>query len=169
MATWILEDDCLAPHEKIEFNYSGPNPFGVVKALTSDDFLRRTFEVDSSDIYERDFRWDITSDPRSFYIRLFLVKGLDSKSRIYYELIFQGAQPSDPKKKGKVSIRLRAKLRTEYPLVTAFQKTPIYKALLWIFNKLFYFKVRRNYLRICNDALKEFQREIRNIVKAPGE
>jgi len=164
--TWTLEDDVLAPRERIEINYSGPNPFSVCKKITS-SVIKRVFEVGGTDVWERDFRWDITGDPRPFYMRMFVNKGFDARTGVVFEITYQGAQPSDPTKDGNVVIRIGGRMKTTFERETTFQKSSIYYGLLWLYNKIFYSGVRRNYLKIAQQRIDEFNKQVRGILGMP--
>jgi hypothetical protein len=163
MPSWVLEDDCLAPGRYLRIVYSGPNPFSAYQSTFG--ILRKVMEIDPADYQERDFRWDVSEDPRSFYIRIIVEKKMDSKSVIYFEIIMQGNQPADPSKNGNLTILIGAKLKTEYKLDTPFQQSYFYRALLWMYNFFFYFGVRRRYLRLCNDWLSRLLKEYRSFLK----
>jgi hypothetical protein len=163
MPSWILEDDCLLPGRYVRIIYNGPNPFSIYQSNFS--ILQRAIEIDASDYWERDFRWDISSDPRSFYVRIIVEKKMDARSVIYFEIIMQGNQPSDPSKNGSLTINVGAKLKTEYKLDTPFQQSPFYKSLLWLYNFLFYFRIRRDYIRMCNDWVSKIIKAYRTILK----
>jgi hypothetical protein len=165
MVVWRLEDDCLAPTAKIKIEFKGKNPFSAYK--TAKDFFKTVFGVGGSKIFERDFRWDITSDPRYFFIRYFVKKPIDMRSYVLTEVIFEGHQPSNPEKEGDVTITINGRLITEYERKTAFQKLPLYKALIWIYNFIFYNKVRRNYLKLCQDWLYKLEREFKTLLSMP--
>lgn len=165
MAVWRIEDDCLAPYPQIVINYKGPNPFIVYKKAR--EIIRGTLEIGAADYWERDFRWDISSEPRSFFIRIYAKKGMDARSKAVVEVIFQGNQPSDPRKEGDITIKIGAKLVTEFPQDTPFQKTPFYKNLVKIYRFLWYERVRRGYLRICQRLLYRLEERFRDLLKIP--
>jgi hypothetical protein len=161
MAKWVLEDDCLAPTAKMTLNYTGPNPMRLFKDIRS--MLMRIFDVGSKDVWERDYRWDTTEEPRSFYIRICVDKGLDGRSSLFIELVFQGKQPSDPSRNGSMTITLNGRLKTSYDI-----KMPIYKTFWWFYNHFFYWKVRRGYLKLCNDWLERLRGEFRTFLNIPN-
>ncbi len=163
MPSWILEDDCLAPGKYVRIVYTGPNPFSAYQNTLG--MLRKVMEIDPPDYQEKDFRWDLTNDPRDFYIRAIVEKKMDSRSAIYFEIIMQGKQPSDPSKNGTLTILIGARLKTEYKLDTPFQQSPLYKSLLWIYNFFFYFRVRRRYIKMCNDWFSSLVKAYRSFLK----
>jgi hypothetical protein len=163
MATWVIEDDCLTPERYIRIIYKGPNPFAAYQATFN--IFRKIVQIDPADYRERDFRWDISGDPRGFYIRALIEKSMDARTKIVFEVIFQGNQPSDPSKNGELTILIYPRMRTEYKLDSQFQQSPFYKALLWLYNFFFYFRVRRGYLKICNDWVTQLSKEYRELLK----
>lgn len=161
MAKWVLEDDCLAPGAKTQISYTGPNPIKLFKEIRP--MLMRIFDVADKDIWERDYRWDTIEDPRSFFIRICVDKALDAKSGLMIEIVFQGKQPSDPAKNGSMTVTLNGRLKTSYDI-----KMPIYKTFWWFYNHFFYWKVRRGYLKLCNDWLERLRREFRTFLNIPN-
>ncbi|MEM5781738.1 MAG: hypothetical protein QXD43_00900 [Candidatus Aenigmatarchaeota archaeon] len=165
MAVWIFEDDCLSPERTIFIEYSGPDPFKACRALRG--MLERIFEVEAIDLWERDFRWDTSSDPRGFYMRMYVSKGIDARTRMMIEVIMEGSQPSDPKKTGKLKISISGRLRTQYDLKSFLQKLPIYKFFVWLYHKLFYEDVKRSYIHLCNKLIDQLNYELRELLKLP--
>jgi len=166
MPSWVVEESILAPREKIEINYKGPNPFQLYKKVDS-NYFQKTFEVGATDVAERDFRWSADSEPHPFFIRILVHKGFDRFTEAYFEVTFQGTQPSDPAKDGEVSIRIGGNLRTKFELKSGFQQTPFYRSLLWIYIKLFYNNVRRKYLKICQEKINLLVKDMRSWAGMP--
>ncbi len=167
MTVWRFEDDCLAPHPRLKVDYVGKNPFKVYQVARN--LLRKTLEVETIDLWERDFRWDISSDPRMFFCRIYVDKGIDARSRAFIEVTIQGTQPSDPNKEGRVTIYIGGRLRTVWEMNTAFQRSPIYKAFLWLYHKIFYEKVRRGYLRLCARWIEELKKGFMDVLNISQE
>lgn len=165
MPVWRLEDDCLAPERSLKIEYNGPNPFKIYSGLKTR--LRKVFEIGSVNIWERDFRWDTTSDPHGFYIRVYVNKGFDQHTKALIEITMQGKQPSDERKNGKITIYLGGRLITEYKLKTIFQRSPLYKGLRWLYHKIFYNKIRRSYLIICRERIERLWKELREELGMP--
>lgn len=176
--TLRIEDDCLAPYPMLTVNYKGPNPFKVCKEVK--ELLIKIFEIEPKDVWERDFRWDISTEPHAFFIRMYADKGVDARTTIFAEVTMQGVQPSDPNKDGKITILIGGRMTTQYRLDSAFKRSPIYSGitklgglaefggLIWLYHRLFYEDVRRNYIRNqCNRRLEVLLREIRTILEIP--
>jgi hypothetical protein len=90
---------------------------------------------------------------------------MDSRTTIYVEIIMQGSQPSDPSKNGNLTILIGGRIKTEYKLDSQFQQSSIYRALLWLYNFFFYFRIRRGYIKICNDWLTRVSKAYRELLK----
>ena len=166
MVKWTFEDDCLAPQGRIKIEYRGKNTFDMVEKAPG--ILKKIFEVETKDFWENDFRWDYSSDPRSFFVRDYVNKAIDFRSTVLAEIVFQGLQPADKNKEGTLIIYIGAKLKTEFKLVGRIQKLPFYRGLLKLYNFAFYNKVRRNYLVICNDWLARVNKEFRLALNLPN-
>lgn len=153
MASWILEDDCLAPERTIRVEFTGPNPFRVYHALPQ--LLRAIFDVRGKDVWEREFRWDYNSDPRDFLFRFIVKKGYDYWSSVFVEVIVQGKQPSDPNKDGQVLIILTGKLLTKSADSNIWNRSTLYKSLRWIYFRTLYNDVRRNLIDECRIKIND--------------
>ena len=159
MAKITVEDDCLVPYGKFTIKYKGSNPFQAVQKTKK--ILRKIFEVEAKDYWERDFRYNPDEDPRGFFLRAYVKKGLDSFSSVIAEVIIQGKQPSDPNKEGWVEIKIGGVLKSSYGGSTIFQdiNNPIAKAFYWFYDKYFYQKQRRFYLDFwCRQKLVDLRR-----------
>jgi len=159
MMAYVIEDDILAPKGAIIIEYRGPNPFAIYPRVR--DFLMTIFEAKGLHIYEDDFRWDITGDPRSFFIRIRLDKGLDKFTRGVVGVRLQGNQPVDPRKPGTIEILLGGKIATEYPINTIFQKI-VLKPFVWVYHHLIYDNIRRKYIQIYKAGMERLEAEIRS-------
>ena len=177
MAMWRMEDDCLAPEAKTRIDYVGPEPFRIVSEMK--ETLRQTLGKETKDVWERDFRWDITDDPRMFYTRYMVSERPDANSMILWEVTVQGFQPADPAKNGKVVILVGGVVMTDWDLDSAFKKTPLYNGkikifgryemggLLWVYHRLFYNDVRRVLIHKCAEKCEELVLAMRRTLKIP--
>ena len=155
MAQWILEDDCLVPERIIRLDFKGTNPFRVYHAIPG--FLRAIFDVRGKDVYEKEFRWDYTSDRRDFLSRFIVRKGYDMWSVVWVEITMQGKQPSDPNKEGEMFVLLTGKLLTRSQENTPWSRSALYKSIRWLYFRTLYNEVRRNYLEECRIKLNDLR------------
>ncbi|MEM7821295.1 MAG: hypothetical protein QXX38_00535 [Candidatus Aenigmatarchaeota archaeon] len=156
---YIFEDDILAPKRDLVIEYRGPNPFAIYRSIP--DLLMRIFQARGVHIFEDDFRWDITDDPRPFFVRFHLDKGLDKWTRAYVWVRLQGRQPSDPSKQGSNEILIGGTIVTRYPVDTVWQKIFI-KPFIWLYHHLIYNNIRRRYIQIYKAGIERLEAEIRS-------
>ena len=163
MVKVVYEDDCLAPGRYITIEYNGQDPFKAFQS--SFNLFRSLLEIDPADYWERDFRWDTSEDPRGFYARMYVNKGMDKNTKIVFEIIMSGSQPSDPKKPGKLLIQIGAKISTQYSLNTPFQQSSLYRSLLYLYNFFFYFRIRRSYIYTCQQLIYKLRDAYKSLLK----
>ena len=165
MTKLLIEDDCLAPDTPIKIHYKGPNPFRAYsKTIT---FLRKIWEIEAKDYWERQFRYNPDEDPRGFYVTAYVNKGLDRFTRIIVEVVMQGAQPSDPTKEGWIEIKIGGVLKTEYGGNTIFEdiRNPITRFLYWLYDKVYYQDRRKYYLKEwCYKRLHELKERYQELL-----
>lgn len=165
---FVIRDDVLAPRGFISIEYNGPNPLSVINGLR--DIIQLIFQVKGKDIQEKEFIWDITSDPRPFAIKFIVDKKFDQFTKAAMTLYMFGKQPTDPTKVGEIRIEISATLETNYPTRTIFQKFFV-RPFLTIYHKMFYNQIRRNYISFLRNRIAQLEAEMRasyNIVKRVG-
>ena len=165
MASITFEDDCLAPDTQIVIRYKGPNPFKAYQKLVS--FMREIWEVEAVAYWEREFRWDASSDPHEFVAKSYVSRGIDAFSRVIIEVFMQGLQPSDPNKEGTVEIRIGGRLITRFGGGSIFEdaRNPLYKAFIWFYIKFFYQKQRQYYLKEwCYNRLQRLKKAYQELL-----
>jgi len=155
------EDDCIEPTAKVKVEYKGPNPFEAYKKVL--ELLKVKLNISDDEIFERDFRWDSTSDEKSgFFIRIYIMKNLDTHTHTFIEIIFNGDQPRDIKKPGSLTISVITKLVTQYALDTPLERTVFFKNLLNFYYNNFYKKIRENYFKDCRELSDKIIKEIKD-------
>lgn len=166
MVAIIMEDDCLVPESTIVIRYNGPRPFIAYQKVR--DFLRDIWEVEAKDYWEREFRWDNSADPRDFFVKSYVVKGLDRFTRVIIEVVMQGIQPSDLEKPGRIEIKLSGVIKTNLGGNTVLDdaRNPLYRAIAWMYLRYFYWKQRRFYLEEwCYNRLQRLKRMYQELLK----
>ncbi len=159
MASLILEEDCLGPNREIILHYNGPNPVRAYQTLKRK--MREIWEVDAVAYWEREFRWDASSNPHEFVVKSYVDRGMDRFSRLRIEVFIQGWQPDDPTQDGRLEMRIGGVLITTFGGGTLFEdaRNPFYRALMWVFVRLFYQKQRIFYLNEwCYNRMNQFKR-----------
>lgn len=159
---YIIEDDVLAPKGAEVVEYYGPNPFSIYTKIGG--LLQTIFHARGLNVFEDQFRWDITTDPRPFFIQMHLNKKLDNFTRLYIFIKLYGAQPSDETKSGRLLLEIAGKIRTEYPSDTIWQKIFVFP-FLWIYHHIFYNKIRRSYLQIAKRGIETLENELRSALR----
>jgi hypothetical protein len=153
MGKLVIKDDCLAPARYIYLEYSGKDPYGVSKKITST--LMQFFHVSASKVCEEDFRWDVSRDPIGFFAKWWVRKELSNYSEAFFRIKFQGAKTKQTNE-GNFTMQLQGALNTSFKY-----STPLLKSLWWIYSYFFYNKVRRRYVRMCGDLLYSLRDEIK--------
>ena len=147
MAKAVMEDDCLAPEGNLRIDFKGSNPFRFYGEIVA--ILRDVLEIRSMHVWERDFRWDISVEPRKFFYKVVARKPYDNWTDGWFEFTFQGTQPSDLTKDGEMVIFVTSKIRTAMPENTIWQRSPLYKSLRWLYFRTFYNDARRILINKC--------------------
>lgn len=157
---WILRDKVLAPTEEITISYGGPNPFQAYKVAMRAIDVR--LAIPSKDIFEEVFKWDITADPRDFYVIIKVRKSFDlfSKGWIYLEL--RGKQPVDPEKPGQLTVTLSGELVTEFK-VDGWRRILI--PFVYLYHLVFYGMQRRKYIEEVKSYIYILEDELRATFK----
>jgi len=136
-----IKTNALVPQNFIELNYKGPNPFGIYSLIYN--IMKNLWKRKGADIFEDDFRWDNTSDPRDFYFIIRARFKYDRWSKGWIKIEVKGSHPSDPTNNGNFTLKIYAFLETEISL-KGLDKflTPFLNFYLFSF----YNKQRRDYL-----------------------
>lgn len=160
-----IQDDCLSPENYITLTYNGLAPFNAYPVIAT--FMREIWEVEAKDYYEREFRWDNTCEPKTFFIKAFVVRSLDQFTSVTIEVVIDGVQPSDFSKPGKVSIKMGGVLETKFGGSGILQdaRNPLYQSFVWLYNHFFYKKQRRQYLEFwCKRRLDRLKARYQNLL-----
>lgn len=158
---WV--DDALAPKGAVVFEYYGKNPFSVYAGMGG--VLQTIFHIRGLNVFEDDFRWDITEDPRPFFVMTHIDKGFDNISEGKVQIKLFGAQPTDPNKDGKLQVEISSWITTEFfsrlGSMTALERL-VLEPFVWIYSHVFYFKLRRQYIRFLQDGVEQLEKYFRD-------
>ncbi len=151
----VIQEDCLAPSRWIWLDYNGKNPFSVASKVAG--MLQPFFGVSSAGVSETDFRWDTSGDPIEFYFTWWVVRsdpfGRFTKQR--FDIKTQGRQ-SKESKEGSFTLQLWGTLNTTFE-----SSNPFARGLFFLYDYIFYARRRSEYLKDCEDTIREFRDEIK--------
>jgi len=154
-----MVDDVLAPKGALVYEYYGKNPFSIYFGLGG--ILQSIFHVRGKDIFEDEFRWDTTADPRPFFFVIRVGKGVDRFTDGFVKIKVFGAQPTNPTKEGKMLIEIASWIESDFfgPL-TGLQRL-IIQPFVWIYNHTLYYKVRRQHIHFFQEGIEQLQEHLR--------
>ena len=165
MKGFVISDEILAPKTNIVLEYFGEDPFRVYSRIPR--LMQEIFHARGESIYEDDFRWDITSDPRQFFFIFRVERGVDGRTKYVVILKAFGRQPSDPaSKNGKMLVEIKGYLVTIYPIKKKYQRA-LFWPFIYLYHWAFYNKIRRRYLEIYKGYIEELETELRKILGLP--
>lgn len=162
----VIRDEIPAPREFIQIEYKGPNPIAVYHALNQ--LFRMIWEVKGTQMNEPDLRWDITTDPRPFFIQVFIEKGMDKFTSYRVDVKMQGSQPTDPTKDGVLRVEIHGFIETKFPVGNSLNKF-LYPFFYWPYHVGYYNARRRRYLEWHRRRIERLADEIRGILKIPSK
>ena len=152
MGKLTIVDDCLDPARFIYLDYSGADPYGVVKKING--MLNAFFRVSSAGISETDFKWDDSGDPITFYSSWWVKKSLSGFSTMWVWIKVQGAKGKN-KNVGNFTMEVRAEIKTSFSHATS-----LLKSVWWIYSYIFYNRRRREYVNMCKDWVYRLRKEL---------
>ena len=160
-------DDVLAPKGAIVYEYYGKNPFAIYPGLGRK--MQEAFHARGLHIFEDDFRWDLTDDPRPFFFIIRMARGMDRFSEATICVKAYGMQPTDPTKTGRLVIEIYGWIETNFfsgypprPL-SALQKIFL-EPFAWIYHHAIYYKVRRQYIHFLQEGIEQLEAYLRGVL-----
>lgn len=162
---FVISDEVLAPKANIVIEYFGENPFRIYPRIST--LMQNIFKARGESVYEDDFRWDITGDPRQFFFLFRCERGIDGRTRYVIILKAFGRQPADPKdKNGKMLVEIKGYVVTRYPIKKRYQRA-IFWPFIYFYHWAFYNKIRRRYIEFTKERIEELETELRKILELP--
>ena len=168
ITSYRIEEEVLTPKGAISIDYKGKNPFRLYHVLPA--MLQNIFKGRGKNIFERSFKWDITSDPIEFSFEVWFEDWkFDSRTRPRIRVRVHGQQPSDLEKpNGIVKIEIKVLMATTYEFHNVFEKA-IAMPFIWLYHRLIYNDVRRRYMQILKERTFQLESEIRKLYGMPFE
>lgn len=151
-----IKTDILAPEHIKYLSYEGPHPSRLLKEIR--EIVKNTFQIESPQMFEDNFRWDNFSEPNEFYA---IWRGKDAKDErtVVWPMVYvHGFQKSDDLT-GSAVVYIRGTMITKFPY-----STPFHKLAFLIYTWLYYNNVRRDYLREARERLRRVEDDIRELL-----
>ena len=152
----LIWDYLFEPVRTIKIKYVGPTPERYYKKIN--ELIRSIFNVPDGYVQEKDYSWEKTEAGEKFKISWEINKILDTFTYIMVEMEMEGFTS---KGQGKLHIKLRPVLITEYPQDTIWQNSIIYEMFRRFWHKVFYHNKRMQFLNMGKETLVSFEREIK--------
>jgi hypothetical protein len=159
----LIWDYIFEPVKDLRISYTGPHPEKFYQKLK--ELIRAVINVPDAYIQEKNYVWEKLKDSERFEIEWEINKILDTFSYITIEITLRGFSAGG---EGKVDIRIRPRLITEYPQDTIWQQSIVYEMLRRFWHQRFYHHKRMEFLNLGKEllvsleaALKKYMDELR--------
>jgi len=146
VTSYNIEEEVLTPKGAISIDYKGKNPFRLYNVLSG--MLQSIFQGRGKNIFERSFKWDITSDPMEFS----------------FEMWFE-----DWKFDSRTKPRIRVRCHGQQPKFRNIFEKMIAMPFIWLYHRLVYNDVRRRYMQIIKERVYKLEAAIRELYSMPFE
>ncbi len=158
----LIWDYLFLPVKTIRITYAGKTPEKFY--LKIQELLKFVFDIPDSYVQERDYTWEKLADMDRFEIRWDAYKVLDVFSSVIAEVELKGFTANG---EGKVAITIRnARLITEYPQDTLWQKSFPYEFLRRFWHRLFYHHKRMEYINMGKEIVVRFEQSLKQFGEA---
>ena len=153
----LIWDYIFEPAKEIKIFYTGPNPERLYKKMN--ELIRTVFNVPEAYVQEKQYDWEKTKETQRFSISWEVNKVLDLFSYVTVEIDMTGFSTEG---EGRVSIRLKPRLITEYPQDTIWQQSIVYEMLRRFWHRAFYHHKRMEYLNFGKELITRFESAIKH-------
>jgi hypothetical protein len=153
----LIWDYIFEPVKDIKISYIGPHPEKLYKKMK--ELIRIVFNVPDAYIQEKAYNWERGKDLDKFDVDWEVTKILDLFTYITVELSLRGFSSSG---EGKVDIRIRPRLITEYPQDTVWQQSIVYEMIRRFWHRRFYHHKRMQYLNLGKELIVNFEKSVKD-------
>jgi hypothetical protein len=153
----LIWDYIFEPVKDIKLEYKGPFPEKFYKKLN--ELIRTIFNVPDAYVQEKNYSWEKTKDSEKFEVEWEVTKVLDVYSYITVELSMKGFTMNG---EGKVTIKIKPRLITEYPQDTVFQQSIFYEMARRMWHQFFYHHKRMEYLNHGKELITSFESALKH-------
>jgi hypothetical protein len=150
-----LVTDVFSPHYVKTLRYEGDHPSRTLKLLPY--LMRITFRVTSTNFYEDEIKWDVSSELTEFFGEWRGRSGIDARTTLWIRVKVIGKQnPKD--KKGYATIYIHPYMKTTIPL------NGLNKVIAPLYARLFYKGQMKKYIErkliLCQRFENDLKREL---------
>lgn len=153
----LIWDYIFEPVKDIKVEYKGPGTEKFYKKIN--ELIRTIFNVPDAYVQEKNYSWEKGKDTERFEVEWEITKVLDVYSYITIEIALKGFAVNGD---GKVSIRIKPRLITEYPQDTVFQQSILYEMGRRFWHKFFYHHKRMEYLNFGKELITSFESAVKH-------
>ena len=125
------------------------------------ELIRTVFNVPDAYVQEKAYNWERSEESDKFEIEWEVNKILDKYSYLNIEVELKGFA-SKAAGDGKISLRIKPRLITEYPQDTVWQQSIVYEMMRRFWHKLYYHKKRMEYLNFGKEVVTSFESSIKH-------
>ncbi len=153
MGKLTITDECMGPDKYLKMKYTGPDPWGMAKKIGSS--IRPFFHVSSSGTNNYLIKWDDVGESIDFYSQWWVKRDMSRYSKMYVDIKIQGSK-NKKTNTGDFSLNMWAQVRTDVEGMSVFLKP------FWVlYSYLFYNKLRRKFIEVCNNRVLNFAQELK--------
>ncbi len=156
----LIWDYVFEPAKDIKIFYTGQHPERLYKKMN--ELIRTVFNVPEAYVQEKQYDWEKTKDRERFTVAWEINKVLDLFTYITVEIDITGFVVEG---EGRVSVRLRPRLITEYPQDTIWQQSIVYEMLRRFWHRAFYHHKRMEFLSYSKELLVNFETSIKSYIE----
>lgn len=156
-------DDCLHPWSKINMTYKGKNPVTVIQGI--EDVFKPYFRISTSKYNQEVFNWDVSGKVYEFFFKYWIEKEVSGYTKLKFRIWVQGTEDSETHE-GEAKIEITAHAEHTFP------GHWILKGFWWLYQYLFYDKLRSQYIDKCrelSEGLKEIFKERFGLETTPAK
>lgn len=154
----LIWDYIFEPAKDIKLGMTTKSAESYYKKIN--ELIRTVFNVPDAYVQEKAYDWERGEDSSKFEVEWEVNKILDRYSYLAIEVELKGfaTKAGD----GKISVRIKPRLITEYPQDTVWQQSILYEMLRRMWHKLYYHKKRMEYLNFGKEVITSFESSIKH-------
>lgn len=160
----ILQEDCWDVTTPVmNLKYTGPDPQLAYSKMR--EMFWTIFGVKESErVQEKDYSWDKQGKKETFKAEWDITKDMDKFSYLYFRIKMSGfaEEVGDGRKEGNLSVTIDAKLRTEYPQDTIWERNIFYEIMRVFWHRIFYSEKRNEYQDVCRSIMMSCKNELKS-------